>query len=326
MKKIYLSALALSIGAMLHAQTVLIEDDFESYEAGSYFGGHWSTWTGSDDDNLNIIVSTDQASSGEKSGYLGPQNEDGGQDVLLLMDDVYSTGVVTAEWQMYQPSESVGYFNLQETQTPGESYGFECLVNYYTALNEIEGGNLDDKIAWTFTIDTNTYLFAYADVPLDEWFTVKHVMDFNEGTLSVFVNDEEATYYMTDWGNDWPGPMESFGAFDFFSIAANGEGKENTYYIDDVSIVREGVSGIHQVTKNDNSIKVYPNPATDFVNISAEEVISSVEIYNISGQLVNTLQPHAKSLQVNTGDLTAGVYTAKVIMKNAAFSKEFVVQ
>src|SRR5690606_30738798 len=53
-----------------------------------------------------------------------------------------------------------------------------------------------------------------------------------------------------------------------------------------------------------NSATIYPNPATDFVNIESKEKVNSVEIYSMTGQKVLT-NPSDK---INVSHLNKGVY------------------
>lgn len=61
-----------------------------------------------------------------------------------------------------------------------------------------------------------------------------------------------------------------------------------------------------------NSTVVYPNPATDVVNIESKENVTSVEIIGLSGQkLLNST-----SKQINVSHLNKGIYIVKVLLSN----------
>lgn len=61
-----------------------------------------------------------------------------------------------------------------------------------------------------------------------------------------------------------------------------------------------------------NSTVIYPNPATDVVNIESKENLTSVEIIGLSGQkLLNS-----NSKQINVSHLNKGIYIVKVILAN----------
>jgi hypothetical protein len=87
------------------------------------------------------------------------------------------------------------------------------------------------------------------------------------------------------------------------------------------SAVCESVSDTIEVTwphvgiddPNGGSIRVFPNPATEVVNISSSYTITQVEVTNFLGQAVYTQSGvDAKSTKVNVSKLQAGVYFVKV--------------
>lgn len=62
---------------------------------------------------------------------------------------------------------------------------------------------------------------------------------------------------------------------------------------------------------------VYPNPATDFVNIQNSEVaIQKVEVYNMNGQLVLSQKNNLERIQVSK--LQSGIYLMKLYTENAS--------
>ena len=81
-----------------------------------------------------------------------------------------------------------------------------------------------------------------------------------------------------------------------------------------VSNVYPDNDGEYSVVKFTNSssltedIVIYPNPATDLINISSINQISNVSIFNNVGQLVY----EGNNIQINTSNFNAGVYIIKV--------------
>ena len=71
-----------------------------------------------------------------------------------------------------------------------------------------------------------------------------------------------------------------------------------------------GALAVNGATKN--SIKLYPNPVVDFVNINNPEKISSVEIYNVAGQKVASQKWNATSGTMDMRNLTPGMYIIKL--------------
>lgn len=61
-----------------------------------------------------------------------------------------------------------------------------------------------------------------------------------------------------------------------------------------------------------NSTVIYPNPATDVVNVESKENVTSVEIIGLSGQKL--FNSNAK--QINVSHLSKGIYIVKVLLEN----------
>ncbi|MBS1657129.1 MAG: T9SS type A sorting domain-containing protein [Chitinophagales bacterium] len=82
-----------------------------------------------------------------------------------------------------------------------------------------------------------------------------------------------------------------------------------------VNVTAESNTGISNVNKE--VISVYPNPAKDVlnVNLDAAKKISAIEIYNVVGQKIKTvnLQQGITSITVPVSDLKKGVYFVRAI-------------
>jgi hypothetical protein len=69
------------------------------------------------------------------------------------------------------------------------------------------------------------------------------------------------------------------------------------------------------------SLKVYPNPATDFINIEIPMVDTgrvNLELYNSSGvKVLYTVRACQPVLQVNVSNLSTGIYYLKVFLSSS---------
>lgn len=72
---------------------------------------------------------------------------------------------------------------------------------------------------------------------------------------------------------------------------------------------------------------LYPNPAHEAVNITAEDGLQCIVICNLLGQQVKTLKLHGKNrCSVNTSDLTSGLYIVNITTEKCCSSQRLVVQ
>lgn len=72
------------------------------------------------------------------------------------------------------------------------------------------------------------------------------------------------------------------------------------------------------------SLAIYPNPASEVLNISALQTISRITVYNSVGSKVIELFPDSKSIHVKVQQLTAGIYNIQVEINNEVTSRKVV--
>jgi len=76
----------------------------------------------------------------------------------------------------------------------------------------------------------------------------------------------------------------------------------------------------------DQNIDIYPNPAADFINISSENEISEINIYNQSGHLVFNGSVNSTQFQYRASGLKAGIYFFRIETVDGAFTKQIIIE
>ncbi len=77
----------------------------------------------------------------------------------------------------------------------------------------------------------------------------------------------------------------------------------------------------------EKTTEIYPNPATDNINIvSYAELINSVEVYNLSGQKVISKQVRATTTKLKTNNLAKGVYIVDIKTKVSSVKKKIIIE
>ena len=89
---------------------------------------------------------------------------------------------------------------------------------------------------------------------------------------------------------------------------SSGYGQTEDYKLN----VSSNPTGIDHI--NSTSIRIYPNPVNDVLNISNSENISSVSIYNMLGQEVLFSKMNTSSGQINVSALPKGIYLVKALV------------
>lgn len=308
MKKFYILGLAL-FGLSLNAQVVL-QDDFESYNLGPYFGGHWSNWSQVSGPE-NILIVSDQATSGTKSGYIG---SDGIQDPVLILG-MRDAGVWTIQFNMFVDFGSTGYFNIQQTIANMGVTG-NWANQFYFGVEPIAAPAVTPGTGYV----TGTEFYYTFSYPEEQWFPVKLEIDLSAGTMRMWVDGAEV---IPADGSSIPYGGDQFlmEAMNFYS---HSEFSSNAYYIDDLMFVQGTDMGVNDVTVS--SISVYPTVANQVINVSAKSNISEVSVFNTSGQQVLKVAPQGTSAQVNVSALPAGVYVVKTVAGKEVKSTKVVVK
>lgn len=71
------------------------------------------------------------------------------------------------------------------------------------------------------------------------------------------------------------------------------------------------LASVQNITSN-NTINIYPNPATTELTISSSNLITSIAITNILGQTVYTHEYNSQQVQVDVADLPKGMYLVRI--------------
>jgi hypothetical protein len=77
-----------------------------------------------------------------------------------------------------------------------------------------------------------------------------------------------------------------------------------------------------------NNVKIYPNPATDLINVSVSNYVGDlkVELFDVNGRLVNDKTvDFSGNYSMELNELTAGVYIVKLTGTNLNYSEKIVV-
>ncbi len=77
---------------------------------------------------------------------------------------------------------------------------------------------------------------------------------------------------------------------------------------------------------NTNNISIYPNPTSDIVNITGNN-IQSVEVYNVLGQIIEVIDNiDVNNLTINTSNYNKGTYLLKITSDNNAIIQKIIKQ
>jgi hypothetical protein len=76
------------------------------------------------------------------------------------------------------------------------------------------------------------------------------------------------------------------------------------------------VTNTSNISQSNNLIQIFPNPASDYLQIHSENIIPKLEIYNLQGQSLKSYEIRSKTGKFFIGDLPLGQYILKVRQGN----------
>lgn len=131
-----------------------------------------------------------------------------------------------------------------------------------------------------------------------------NVQDLDPNTVSLNLSADykptASSSYIIDQGDNSFYDTALFGNLD---LAGNNRIFNTT--VDLGAYEYDSTLGLEEVNYTSNSIKLYPNPATDIVNIKTNQTIKNVTVFNVNGQKVLDI---ANQSQINISNLPTGMY------------------
>lgn len=124
--------------------------------------------------------------------------------------------------------------------------------------------------------------------------------------------------------NDFPGPGRTFttglsiGNKGYFGMGYSVPGPTTVYY-NDFWEFDEQFLGLNELLSPD-TFQIYPNPTSDFINLSSKETITEIKVYNLEGKE----QLKTNTTPINISNLTPGEYFLKIKSSNGVTIKKVI--
>lgn len=302
MKKHLLSLLAFGAILSASAQTVLFEDNFDSYTVGTGVvaqNTNWAYWSAGAPSDAN--VSSDFASSGANSANINGTGTD-----LVLPIGPFTTGKYDIKFKMYLPAGAGGYFNALHTWS-GSSTTYEWAGDIF-----FDGAGV---ATWT----TGGAQGGAVTVGTDVWFDVQVTADLDNDLGRIYFNGVAANEWQWSLNNaNGNAGANAIAAFDFYGT--NTAGTAGNYYIDDVQVIEStGVAVKPLTSEKISKVSVYPNPANSNFNIEIPEsfVGGEISIIDLTGKVVMKDRITLSTIKhMDISNLNDGIYLIR--MNNGA--------
>ncbi|MBL7935267.1 MAG: T9SS type A sorting domain-containing protein, partial [Bacteroidia bacterium] len=167
---------------------------------------------------------------------------------------------------------------------------------------------------------TSTHL----GLPLYPTYPLKATNNFWNPAPSPLLNSSNPNFYFVTF----PFPGSGGSTINDFNGTMLSSLVTNCYDPNVIGGITEGNTDIKETHKS-NSLKVYPNPSSDFLHIesSHQEIIIQVEIFdNLGNKIINITPVEASNdFLMKIGDLTSGSYVVKIITNQMVYQKTILV-
>ena len=77
---------------------------------------------------------------------------------------------------------------------------------------------------------------------------------------------------------------------------------------------------------DNNKLLIYPNPATNFINISNNETIYSISISDIKGSLIFSKSYQENNISIDVSKFDVGIYTVKVVSMYSSSVQKLIIE
>jgi hypothetical protein len=248
----------------------------------------------------------------------------GGALINTSMNTVFNAGSYTISFWEKRTNNTIPFstsFELfsshyMRTGSSNTTSGFKI-----TTSNIYAGANMNPAVyfnTWTHY----AFVFGNSDAPLGGKFLKTYINGVLSGTSNGVMSNSD----MLDKINNVICIGNGTNADGTINVSKAFTGMLDEFYIynralsvADINTLMTNSAGLTPLSNfnfNSNSLKasLYPNPATEILNIEIENELKSIEIYSLLGQKVLT----SNSKQINVSSLSKGIYSVRIEDENNA--------
>ena len=111
-----------------------------------------------------------------------------------------------------------------------------------------------------------------------------------------------------------------------FVVIENSDAVKANKGLNPIIILDKSLSTEEQLLKD--SIRLYPNPASSFINIQKDDAYDSLQfdIYNLSGKKVLSDNINSNSKKISTHNLSSGIYLMRIKSDTAITTKKLIIK
>lgn len=286
---------------ILKAQTQSISfESSESYINGPIDGQNgWSVSALSSQFPVNsVIITNSQASDGTFSLKM-PSSGEIYEDVIISKDvSAYYNPANDHEISMdlYITDQAIVQFAINDDPSNTDTYSAGIIINELGSVSVVADGDIINNVA---TFSNNTWVnFKITEKKSTN--VIEYYLDNNliySGTLGAYNNI---------------GVLN----FDFYDGIAD-------HYVDNIKMTNISATMSTKESSGQAAVQIYPNPASDKVNIKTVEDIESITLYDVKGSLIRDFgKPGSSSVDISS--IVSGDYILKIKTKKSRIIKKII--
>ena len=230
-------------------------------------------------------------------------------------DYVFAVGIAVETFES-------GDFSFMEWEHAGDLHWFVTDEEAHNGTYSARSGAIND--------DEVTKLLVYADIYNDGeisfWF--KTSTEYRKDLFAFFIDGRKMDWWSGE--NDWTFVSYSFEAgshiFEWlYDKNGHGVSGSDCAWIDDITFPRTCIVTKIEETTEKKANSLYPNPSKGSFTLALEEE-SNVNIYNVLGQNVMSLNKVAGVQQISLNDAPKGLYFVQIQSGNNVEIKKLVIE
>ncbi len=213
-----------------------------------------------------------------------------------------------------------GMYSAQLVAGEFDFNGFPFPIPGVVSNATFTGGGFGNGAAYTARPDSMTGWYK-ASVATDDTCTIQ-VTFFETGTViedtTLLITSDVSTWTKFTFNFDLPIAPDTM-----LIICQSGTTQGTEMYVDNFAFAG-GDLGTEEL--NDVSFTVYPNPSTDFVNVTSGSKMDRINVYAMNGQLVKTLTVNGTLKVFNVSNMESGAYLMEVVSGNSKSTQTLMVK
>ena len=145
------------------------------------------------------------------------------------------------------------------------------------------------------------------------YFSAIAISTNNSDTIEIYLESMDSCYNLTSPGTDTfniIGAVEQYKKTSpYLGSGVNGGYEVVPRRVEDIHLLNnKTLTGIANTKNLVSGLEIYPVPASDILNIRADENIANISIYDITGKLMIEKLDRGSNTSVNISGLNAGIY------------------